>query len=1121
MKKYIVLIILLSSVLFAQRNRVIREIEFKDSVSTLRSLITSGYVTLPAFNAHRDSTETHQDTVLVNGSYNYISQLGQVLTLQQIDLATDVTGTLPDGSLSGDYTFANLTLTGDVSVSGTGTFTSPISVNLSTTEGTPTISGATGLTVQRNGATGFEAGIGIISGSTGFGRIDFGDKDDDDRGVFGYNQSTDTFEWTTATTSAMTLNGTGGLSISGTVSFDVGDQDWDVIYSGSGGSSLAFQGQTSGVSAPVDFLSKDNDGTDFVGLNIYGFANGAYPTVTNRELLRINWNNSNTQYEIQSLADGTGTLRPVVLFTEGNTDQLVLATDGNVGIGTDSPETTLDILGDDFQLRKLNAQPIIYVRRSDTSVNDNNTLGIMKFTGDDASAVNQEGASIRAIADEDWSSGSTGGRIEFWTTTSGTETEKQSVRVDSDGTLNALFDLSVSGNVSAPSYRYSTSEFTAATADGSDNSYIGFGGGGGGGSTRGAYFYLSGNERSGFQGQFELGAGEAGSANSTIVMKTNNTLALEVDISQNVSIPSGDLSVSGNVTVGDGTLNNQVILYGTNAGNSQLVFASPTDATGSAVGWNHDGKAMFIQTNSGSGKINFRTAEGVDALELSNAQNGRFYQDLQVDGNVSVSGDVDFGNASIGSPVDMLYVVSENYSAPLFGNPDRNVLTIKNNGSTATYPTIGSGMLFIAGDSGGGRGGIMLVRNGSGDGDLVLMTGGGVGGGNTAEGLRVIKGGDVSIPNGGLSVSGMATVGTASPESGGDFQVYSTGNADLDIATTSATNDALLKFYINGGNTTGTRKGTILYDYSDDAFQISYGADGNDISIDSNHDVSIANDLSVSGTTSLLDSVGIGTSSPSDLFHISGVSPTAWFESTSGNGMQMKMKNTEGEVRFEADDNAWNVRVAGSGGDHYVFTSSELSMTTDLSVSGDAELGDASSDSVNVNGIFRLKDTAWEDLRMPVTRGKLGANQKPDFDTTNVALLFPQNDPDEVIYMITQMPHGWKEGTDLEAHFHWLQENSDSCTWKLSYKWTDIGETLPASWTTLTGSELTYTYSSGSLHQLTELGMISGSGHTFSSILQLKFFRDDNVYSGDAKGLELDFHYEIDKLGTNNEYDNL
>jgi len=58
----------------------------------------------------------------------------------------------------------------------------------------------------------------------------------------------------------------------------------------------------------------------------------------------------------------------------------------------------------------------------------------------------------------------------------------------------------------------------------------------------------------------------------------------------------------------------------------------------------------------------------------------------------------------------------------------------------------------------------------------------------------------------------------------------------------------------------------------------------------------------------------------------------------------------------------------------------------------------------------------WDDLRFPASQTKQGSNLKPDFDINNVGLLFPQNDADEIIYIIAQMPHDMKLGSNIRPH---------------------------------------------------------------------------------------------------------
>lgn len=166
----------------------------------------------------------------------------------------------------------------------------------------------------------------------------------------------------------------------------------------------------------------------------------------------------------------------------------------------------------------------------------------------------------------------------------------------------------------------------------------------------------------------------------------------------------------------------------------------------------------------------------------------------------------------------------------------------------------------------------------------------------------------------------------------------------------------------------------------------------------------------------------------------------------------------------------------------------------------------------------------WEDLRAPFTQTKLGATLKPDFDYTNLGLLFPRNDATEITYIIMQLPHNYKLGTNIRPHIHWQQMNSNSVVWKFAYKWFDNGDAVPAGFTTVTANGQVYTYTAGNLLQTETFPEIDGSGiSAVSSILLIKVYREDDVVGGagagnDALAFEFDVHYQVDALGSVREY---
>lgn len=173
--------------------------------------------------------------------------------------------------------------------------------------------------------------------------------------------------------------------------------------------------------------------------------------------------------------------------------------------------------------------------------------------------------------------------------------------------------------------------------------------------------------------------------------------------------------------------------------------------------------------------------------------------------------------------------------------------------------------------------------------------------------------------------------------------------------------------------------------------------------------------------------------------------------------------------------------------------------------------------SLAISGGVEYLDTYWDDLKVPLTQTRQGATAKPDFDTTNVGFLFPQNDATEILYFITQLPHKYKQGTILKPHIHWQQSAATAVTWSLDYKLFLPNSAVPADFTTITGDTPVFDYDSGNLHQITPLDNIAGVAGV-SALMIGKLSRNDNTTTGDVLAFDLDFHLEIDSPGSREEY---
>ena len=159
--------------------------------------------------------------------------------------------------------------------------------------------------------------------------------------------------------------------------------------------------------------------------------------------------------------------------------------------------------------------------------------------------------------------------------------------------------------------------------------------------------------------------------------------------------------------------------------------------------------------------------------------------------------------------------------------------------------------------------------------------------------------------------------------------------------------------------------------------------------------------------------------------------------------------------------------------------------------------------------------TVFEDLRVSAIQGKQGATAKPDFDYTENALMFPDNDSTEIVYIVVQMPHQWKEGSTIYPHVHYLNQGLYQVFYELRYRWASIHSSFPAAAYLPMFSQLYNT--NGTYHNLAYAATgISGAGQSISSILLIELYRDVRTgdQTGDAITYSFDIHYEIDAMGS-------
>lgn len=178
---------------------------------------------------------------------------------------------------------------------------------------------------------------------------------------------------------------------------------------------------------------------------------------------------------------------------------------------------------------------------------------------------------------------------------------------------------------------------------------------------------------------------------------------------------------------------------------------------------------------------------------------------------------------------------------------------------------------------------------------------------------------------------------------------------------------------------------------------------------------------------------------------------------------------------------------------------------------------------------LKLATPVWDDLRVPGLATRLGANA-PDlevFQDTLYLNAFAGTGTVEQAYFAVQVPHSYKEGTDLEAHIHWSHKIAEpsadgGVVWKLDYSWVNIDGTFPTVGTIVMSEIWTDTPPPQFAHVMTEGATeLDGTGKTVSSMIVGRLYRDNaavtDTFEEDALLLEFDFHFQIDTLGSRTE----
>lgn len=198
-------------------------------------------------------------------------------------------------------------------------------------------------------------------------------------------------------------------------------------------------------------------------------------------------------------------------------------------------------------------------------------------------------------------------------------------------------------------------------------------------------------------------------------------------------------------------------------------------------------------------------------------------------------------------------------------------------------------------------------------------------------------------------------------------------------------------------------------------------------------------------------------------------------------------------------------------------------------------LGDGTNSlQISQTGEFKANGTAtwFDDLRVELTvraasaksptyANMVGGIYAYEFDNAVLA-------SEKEVNFKMQIPHGWKTGSAIHMHIHWVAKSTTSAgqkvRWGLEYVTANINGTL-------TTHDVIYatdpidppsTTPTANTHYLTEFPDIDMTGMGLSNFLLCRLFRNSSnaadTYTDSAYVIGVDAHVEFDQLGSNQEF---
>lgn len=205
---------------------------------------------------------------------------------------------------------------------------------------------------------------------------------------------------------------------------------------------------------------------------------------------------------------------------------------------------------------------------------------------------------------------------------------------------------------------------------------------------------------------------------------------------------------------------------------------------------------------------------------------------------------------------------------------------------------------------------------------------------------------------------------------------------------------------------------------------------------------------------------------------------------------------------------------------------------TALQPNAPAQLGGADAYlEILADGTLRLVGaaTVWDDITPGIAAAKTsGPGVTLNLDEMTLDFVTTANLSDFAVIPV-QLLHKVKAGSAIYPHVHWWQAQANTPNWLLQYRWQRNGGTKTTAWTNYKCNTNAFTYTSGTLNQLSYGAAIPApADYGISDIVQLRLLRDSantsglftgaDPYTATVSATSFDPHVEIDSIGSASEY---